>query len=237
MTEDARTPALSDVDLWPLAELRVRCGDLTLRAIDDDLLLDLARLAADGVHAPDAMPFTTPWTRGTPLEVARSVLAYQWSARASVSPERFAIELAVVRARPDADGGDEVLGVQALMATDFAVTRVVETGSWLGRRHQGQGVGRRMRHAALHLAFAGLGAESAVTTAFADNAASNGVTRAIGYAPDGVDVVAREGTAAVSQRYRLVRETWESRTDRPAVSIEGLGPVRVLLGLDAPAGA
>ncbi len=237
MTDTVPTHALSDVDLWPLAGLRVRSGDLTLRAIDDDLLLDVARLAADGVHASDAMPFTTPWTRGTPLEVARRVLAYQWSARASVSPERFAIELAVVRTRCDVDGRDEVLGVQSLMATDFAVTGVVETGSWLGLRHQGRGVGRRMREAALHLAFAGLRADSAVTMAFADNAASNSVTRALGYAPDGTDVVAREGRAAVSQRYRLVREVWEAQPGRPAVSIEGLGPLRDQLGLDATSDA
>ena len=73
-------------DLWPLAALRVRSGDLELRYMDDADVHALARLAADGVHAPDAMPFTVPWTRGTPTEVSRSVLTYQWGARASASP-------------------------------------------------------------------------------------------------------------------------------------------------------
>ncbi len=52
-------------DLWPLAGLRVRSGDLELRYMDDADVHALARLAADGVHAPEAMPFTVPWTRGT----------------------------------------------------------------------------------------------------------------------------------------------------------------------------
>ena len=93
----------------PSQRLRVRSGDLELRYMDDADVHALARLAADGVHAPDAMPFTVPWTRGTPTEVARSVLAYQWGARASASPEKWNLELAVVR-----DG--EVLGTQSLTA-------------------------------------------------------------------------------------------------------------------------
>ena len=86
------------VDLWPLAGLRVRSGDLELRFLDDEHLLALARLAADGIHAPEAMPFTVPWTRGTPTEVARSILTYHWGRRAAVAPEAWQLELAVVRA-------------------------------------------------------------------------------------------------------------------------------------------
>ena len=56
--------------------------------MDDADVHALARLAADGVHAPEAMPFTVPWTRGTPTEVSRSVLAYQWgAARVGLSGE------------------------------------------------------------------------------------------------------------------------------------------------------
>jgi RimJ/RimL family protein N-acetyltransferase len=40
---------------------------------------------------------------------------------------------------------------------DFAVLREVHTGSWLGQRYQGQGLGTEMRSAVLHLGFAGLG--------------------------------------------------------------------------------
>ena len=213
-------------DLWPLAGLRVRSGDLELRYMDDADVYALARLAADGIHAPDAMPFTVPWTRGTPTEVARSILTYQWGARASVTPETWKLELAVVRS-------GEVLGTQSLMASDFLVSRTAETGSWLGLRHHGQGVGTRMRLMILHLLFEGFDGLRATTSAFADNASSNGVTRRIGYTENGVDVLAREGTPAESRRYVLDRATWDARPPelRPDVTLVGVEAAREQLGL------
>src|SRR5690349_7959608 len=133
-------------DLWPLAGVRVTSGDLELRYLDDDLLADLARLAGDGVHGPDLMPFSVPWTRGTPAEVARNVLTYQWGNRASFGVDDWRVELGVVR-----DG--EVLGIQGAYAKRFPLLRTAETGSWLGLRHQGAGVGTRMRLMILHLLF------------------------------------------------------------------------------------
>ncbi len=49
-----------------------------------------------------------------------------------------------------------------------------------------------MREAMLHLAFAGLGAEEALSGAFEDNTASLATSRAIGYVENGE---AREGDA------------------------------------------
>jgi RimJ/RimL family protein N-acetyltransferase len=212
------------LDVWPFPALRVTSGDLELRYLDDDLVFRAALLAAQGVHAPDAMPFTVPWTRGTPAEVATSVLRYQWSRRAALAPERWVLELAVLR-----DG--ELVGLQAAQATDFAVTRQAETGSWLGRRFQGQGIGTRMRRLMLHLLFEGLGAERATTAAFADNAPSNGVTRRLGYRENGRDVLPRDGAAAESFRYVLTRDAWAADPDRPGVALHGIAGVRRYLGL------
>ncbi|GEL99910.1 GNAT family N-acetyltransferase [Cellulomonas terrae] len=213
-------------DLWPLAGLRVRSGDLELRYMDDADVHALARLAADGVHAPEAMPFTVPWTRGTPTEVARSVLTYQWGARVSASRDAWNLELAVVR-----DG--EVLGTQSLTATAFPVTRTAETGSWLGLRHHGRGVGTRMRLMILHLLFEGFDGLRATTSAFDDNASSTGVTRRLGYAENGVDVLDREGSPATSRRYVLDRATWDARPaeQRPVVELDGVPAARVQLGI------
>ncbi|KQY22788.1 GCN5 family acetyltransferase [Cellulomonas sp. Root485] len=213
-------------DLWPLAALRVRSGDLELRYMDDADVHALARLAADGVHTPDAMPFTVSWTRGTPTEVARSVLTYQWGARASATPAKWNLELAVVR-----DG--EVLGSQGLGAHDFPVTRTAETGSWLGLRHHGQGIGTRMRLMILHLFFEGFDGLRATTSAFDDNAPSNGVTRRIGYTENGVDVLAREGKPATSRRYVLDRAAWDARPAglRPEVTLVGVDGAREQLGI------
>ncbi len=219
------TPEL--VEKWPPAGVRILCGDLELRFLTDDLLVRLAELAGEGVHAPDFMPFVQPWTRGTPQQVQRSVLQYQWGLRGSWSREKWSLELGVLR-----DG--EVLGIQGVYAQDFAVTREAETGSWLGLRHQGQGVGTRMRLAILHLLFDGLGAQHATTSAFEDNGPSNGVTRRLGYHPNGETTVVREGSAVRSLRYVLHDTDWQARPAalRPDVTLEGVAALREFLGLE-----
>lgn len=230
-TPDGTRPGgagLSDVDIWPLTGLRVVSGDLELVAPDDRMLLALARLAAEGVHPPDSMPFLVPWTRGTPQQVARSVMTYQWGLRQRTTPADWAIELAVVR-----DG--EPLGTQGMYAKDFLVTRTAETGSWLGLRHQHGGVGTRMRLMILHLLFEGLGALHATSSAFVDNPGSTGVSRRLGYRPNGVLHQAREGGPVDSQLFVLDRADWDARPDhlRPDVRVEGIGPVREQLGLES----
>jgi RimJ/RimL family protein N-acetyltransferase len=213
-------------DLWPLAGLRVVCGDLELRYLDDPHLVELARLGSEGIHAPETMPFTGTWTRGTPPEVARSILAYQWSRRATVAPEKWVLELGLVRA-------GEVLGTQSLMADDFPTVRAAETGSWLGRAHQGQGLGTTMRLMILHLLFEGFGGRRALTTAWADNPASIAVTRRIGYLPNGIDLAAREGAPVESNRYTLERAAWDTRPQalRRDVTLVGVDAAREQLGI------
>jgi RimJ/RimL family protein N-acetyltransferase len=190
--------------LWPASAVRARAGDLELRWIDDELLVELAQLAGRGIHSPEAMPFEHPWTRGTADEVARSVLTYQWSLRGNVSPQAFVLELAVLH-------GGVPVGIQGLTAKDWTVLRSVQTGSWLGREHQGKGIGTRMRALVLQLAFAGFGAREATSGAFADNGPSNGVSRRLGYEPDGAFLVAREGAAVLHNRYVMSLERWESQ--------------------------
>lgn len=205
-------PALEPTAMWPLQELSIAHRDLELRYLDDALLFEIAALAAEGVHDDAAMPFRVPWTRGSPEEVARSVLSYQWAARARIRPELWNLELAVL-------AGGRVVGLQSIAAEDYPVTRSLETGSWLGRRFQRQGVGTRMRLLILHLAFDVLGADVARTAAFEDNAASLGVTRALGYRSDGADVVSRGGSAARELRFVLDRELWEQRPERHRLEV------------------
>ncbi|MGY4644430.1 GNAT family N-acetyltransferase [Cellulomonas sp. URHB0016] len=213
-------------ELWPPAGLRVQWDDLELRFLDDELLLRLAVLAGEGVHAPDLMPFGFPWTRGTPTEVARSVLRYQWSARGKVEPDDWRLELAVLV-------GGEPVGIQGVFARDYPVTRSAETGSWLGRRFHGAGIGTRMRLAMLHLLFDGLGAHEATTAAFADNLASQAVTRKLGYVTEGRRVVARDGVPAESLAFSMARERWLARPSslRPDLTVSGADAVAELLGV------
>jgi RimJ/RimL family protein N-acetyltransferase len=58
-----------------------------------------------------------------------------------------------------------IVGQQDILARDFLQTHTIESGSWLGRAHQGQGIGKEMRAAVLHLGFDGLGAKRAETGA------------------------------------------------------------------------
>ncbi|WP_326814408.1 GNAT family N-acetyltransferase [Streptomyces sp. NBC_01763] len=203
---------------WPLYGLRIRTPRLELRLPDLELLDDLSTVAADGVHAPDTMPFTVPWTDGPPAERGRGVYQHVLGTVANWSVRSWVLSLAVLH-----EG--KVVGRQDLGAADFAVTGEVSTGSWLGLAHQGQGIGTEMRAAVLHLAFAGLGARTATSSAMTDNPRSLGVSRRLGYLPDGLEVAALRGAPVTLQRLRIDRDRWaEHRT--VDVRIEGLDACR-----------
>ncbi|MFC3503895.1 GNAT family N-acetyltransferase [Micromonospora krabiensis] len=212
------------VEHWPLLGLRVRTERLELRLPTDDELAALADLAARGVHPPDERPFLTPWTDLPPRDLARGVVQRHWRDRGLWTPQQWTLELAVF------EGGRPV-GVQQVRGRDFAVLREVRSASWLGLDHQGRGIGREMRAGMLHLAFAGLGAEHAVSESFADNPAPLAVSRALGYRPDGISRDAVGTEVRVSQRLRLTRQDWLAG-DRPQVSLDGLDACRELFGTD-----
>ncbi len=220
--------ALNDHDLWPLPSLRVRSADLELRYLDDATVLALGRLAAEGIHEPGRMPFAEPWSVGTPVEVARRTVQYHWRLRSAGFGPDLRIAFAVVRDTPE---GEVLVGTQALTGEGFALTRSAETGSWLGRRYQGQGIGTQMRAMILYLLFEGFEAQVVTTDVFTDNPASNAVTRRLGYARNGTRTVVRDGVAATLASFRLTREAWSARTDRPRVELFGVEPVRRMLGL------
>lgn len=155
---------------WPLCGLRIRTPRLELRLPDLELLDELSTVAAEGVHAPDSMPFTVPWTDAPPAERGRGVYQHVLGTVANWSVRNWVLSLAVLH-----EG--KVVGRQDLGAADFAVTGEVNTGSWLGLAYQGQGIGTEMRAAVLHLAFAGLGARTATSSAMTDNPRSLGVSR------------------------------------------------------------
>jgi RimJ/RimL family protein N-acetyltransferase len=210
---------------WPLFGLRVVTPRLELRSIDDDLAAELAELAIDGVHAPDTMPFNIPWTRQAPDVLRREYPKHVWASRARFGPEDWSLKFAVL-----VDG--EVAGVQDAFAKGFPVVRQFETGSWLGLRFQGRGIGTEMRAAVLQLCFDGLGAIRAETGAWEDNPASQAVTRKLGYADNGWTYMDREGTRRRMLKFAIEREQWEPRR-RDDIAIEGLEPCLPLLGLDS----
>jgi len=207
---------------WPLFGLRLRTPRLELRLPDLTDLAHLADVAAEGVHDPGSQPFLVPWTDDTPEQVARGTLQFHWRMLGQWAPENWSLNLVTVF-----DG--QVVGTQALDARRFGTLREVGTGSWLGRAHHGKGLGTEMRAAVLDLAFAGLGAQWAVSEAFADNAASYGVSRRLGYADDGVARHVVRGEAVVGRRLRLDRAGWAAARTVD-VRIEGLAPCLPLFG-------
>lgn len=208
---------------FPLLGLCLRTPDLELRLPDPDDLAALADLAAEGLHDPGSMPFTVPWTKQSPNAVAQSVITHHWGRLGQWTPQAWTLPLTVFR-----DG--TVVGLQSISAKDFAVTTECSTGSWLGLRHQGQGIGTQMRAAVAHLAFDALGASDLVSAAFLDNPSSLAVSRKLGYEPDGISRHAVLGRVQVAQRLRLTRQAW-SRSPRIEVTVDGLRPCLPLFGL------
>ncbi|MBG0828103.1 GNAT family N-acetyltransferase [Planomonospora sp. ID67723] len=206
---------------FPVFRLRVTTPRLELRLPSLGDLDDLADLAIEGVHDPELMPFLFPWTDAEPARRANSAIQFHFRQWAAWTPEKWTCPFAVVF-----EG--QVAGVQEVAGADFAVTREVSTGSWLGRRFHGRGIGTEMRAAVLHLAFDGLGALTAASGAFTDNHASLAVSRKLGYRDDGVDVHNRRGERAETQRLRLSRDDW---TTPPGFGIHGLGPCLPLFGV------
>jgi RimJ/RimL family protein N-acetyltransferase len=201
---------------WPLFDLVVRTPHLELRLPREDEFEALIELAGQGIHDPETMPFFVPWTDLEPEQRARTTAQWLWGHRANWSPENWTFTGAVfVGGRP--------IGMQDMNAEHFRAVRSVETGSWLGRAHQGQGLGREMRQAMLHLAFAGLGAEEALSGAFEDNAASLATSRSIGYEQNGEARGRRRDGSGRTIRFRLGREQWERRR-RDDIEIVGLEP-------------
>lgn len=206
---------------WPLRDLVLRTPRLELRP-DDDVGLDgLVEAAYAGVHPPEEMPFLVPWTEADPAYLGRGMLQYFWSERARLAPEKWSIHFLVRR-----DG--RVIGTQGLSGTDFAVTREVASGSWLGRAHQGIGLGTEMRAAVLLFAFDHLRARRARSDAFPDNHASHRVSAKLGYRRDGTTTVVRRGEPV--DDVRLVVEEAEFVRPGWALAAEGVDGCLGLLG-------
>lgn len=125
----------------------------------------------------------------------------------------------------------EIAGTQSAFTKQWKATATFETGSWLGRRFQGQGLGKEMRIATLHLGFDGFGAERAVTAAYSDNPASLGVTRALGYRPNGDTRVSRDGRPVTMQHFVMDRPDFEGRR-RDDIEIVGAADVLALFGTE-----
>jgi RimJ/RimL family protein N-acetyltransferase len=203
---------------WPLFALRIITQRLEIRMPDDETLGELARLASKGIHDPATMPFLQPWTDEPSPSLERGLMQWGWRHRAEWSPNHWTFNGAVFV-------DDEVVGVQSLMADDFAAERSVRTGSWLGRVHQGRGIGKEMRAAILSFAFETIDAREALSGGFVDNGASLNVSRALGYEESGRRTINRRGIATEMVDLRLDVSKWR-RGLRTATRVVGFESCR-----------
>lgn len=210
---------------YPPLNVEIRTPRLTLAGASDELLERLVPLVRAGIADVEPWPFDDPiafyddsperewrWLRGV------------WTGRGRVSPDSWRLYFAVL-----VDG--EPVGMQDLSGRNFARFGTVTSFSWLAPASRGRGLGKEMRAAILHLAFAGLGAREAGSDAFFDNEASNRVSRGLGYEPNGTDWDTRRGEPGLIQQWRLTRDAWE-RVRRDDIELVGVKECLPVLGID-----
>ena len=193
-----------------LEAIRLRTTRLELRLATHDELVALGEVAVAGIHPPEEMPFGVAWTDDVTVE---SFVAHHEEAVRAWRPEEWHLHLVTFR-----DGAP--IGVQTMVAKEFAETREVSTGSWLGQDHQGQGYGTEQRGAVLELAFRGLGARVALSGALEGNIASLRVSEKLGYRVTGVSSVSPRGVPVPHTDLRLDAADWPGYP----CELEGIDP-------------
>jgi RimJ/RimL family protein N-acetyltransferase/predicted GNAT family acetyltransferase len=205
----------------PLTRLRVRTPRLELRLATRAELRALGELAQRGIHDPAEMPFGVAWTDNSdrPSFVADAIEHHEAMLREWQQDDWSLGLIAFHRGGP--------IGVQSVRGERFGERRTVDTGSWLGREYQGQGLGTEMRAAALFLAFEGLGAAVATSGAIQGNPQSLGVSRKLGYEVVGRHLVSPRGAPVEHTDLELRRERFQSPVP---VELVALGPLLPLFG-------
>jgi RimJ/RimL family protein N-acetyltransferase len=210
---------------YPPLDLLIRTPMLELRGATDELLEALVPAVRAGIVDPALpLPFDDPVSHYEPSPQREwRWLRSTWAGRSRVDPTSWRLYFVVV-----VDG--EPVGVQDLIGIGFVPLGTVATFSWLVPGVRRRGIGSEMRSAILHLAFEGLGALEASSEAFLDNAGSNGVSRALGYEPNGTTWATRRGEPAQLQRWALSRRRWEERR-RDDIELTGVQACLPVLGL------
>ena len=207
---------------WPMFDLRLTTDDLQLRHLTE---ADLGPMAA---VLPDDLEQDPAATRypGLDGDTNRRVEVHQeyWRALGTWRPESWALSFAVFR-----DG--ELIGQQGLEGNDFLALRTVDSSSFLIPAMRGRGLGKQMRAAVLALAFGPLGARFAITSAWTDNSASLGVSRALGYADNGVTAHCRDDGAGAMAHMRLTHEQWLASGWANRVEVAGVDDCTAFFGL------
>lgn len=212
---------------WPLFELRIETPELTLRPMTEPDLETLADLLPDDV---DMDPAATRF-EGADHRTQRGTIVHQsyWKAMGTWSVAAWRLNFVVL-------ADDKIVGVQELEANDFLTLRTVDSASFLVAQSRGRGWGQQMRRAVLALAFQELGALAAITSAYQDNHASLGVSRALGYMPNGESLLARGDGVDTLVHMRMTAAQFDENHVRQDVAIANFDACRPYFGLTVARG-
>lgn len=209
-----------------LENLEIVGPNVTLRATTDAHFHGLFAAMHQGVHSAGTVSASFPPTALVGVELESLARRFWLRNRAEWSIDRWWLDLTVFANSDDACP----IGMQVLSASDFPRDHEVSTASWLTRERQGAGFGREMRRLVLDFAFAELDAQSAISEAFPENVASERVSIACGYKPDGIEEIEHADGLIRLHRYRLVRRTWE-HASRVCVTVRGFDRCRERFGI------
>ena len=215
MSSGGESPSAALSAVWPLFDLRLATDRLQLRPVCEQDLPELAAIRPDPRLPGHAFLDT---------DVQRLVAMFQsyWQGLGHWTEADWRLDFCV-------EHEGRLIGMQTLEGREFALRRTAETASWLEEPSQGREFGKEMRAAVLHLAFEGLGAEVAVTEAYTENAASLGVSRSLGYEPNGYDVQVERGEPRTVVRLRMSLAQWLA-TRAHAVVVKNLDPCLAWFG-------
>jgi RimJ/RimL family protein N-acetyltransferase len=223
MAEDRsdRMPVVQEMAaIWPLYGLRIRTSRLELR-LPTDVELPAVAAAARLIQPERAPRYQRSWMYEPSPTMERRLLQQHWHDLADWRPGSWHLGLAAFL-----DGAP--IGMQDVWAADFAVSRSVATGSWLRLDRQSRGYGTEMREGVLELAFGHLGAREAHTDYLAGNAASEAVSRKLGYRPNGQRLVDHGGQPWVRYDMRIAASDFGAAPERGRISITGIQPCLAL---------
>ncbi len=206
--------------MWPLSGIHLRTADLALSVLTEADLPEVAEVLPDDVEL-DPAATTYPGLDRQAGRWAAVAQAY-WAAMGTWSPDEWRLPFLVRR-------GDRMIGIQWLEGPVFQSDRTVDSASWLRVEDRGRGYGKQMRAAVLELAFRHLEASAAISSAVVTNAASLGVSGALGYLATHTSVLEHSGETL--QHLRLERATWESSGLGRGVEIVGAHAALPFFGL------
>lgn len=81
---------------WPLFDLRITTPRLQLQLPTEELCDQLIDTILEGVHDPDRMPFSVPWTRASREDLPFNTLSHLWQQLAGFKRDDWSLPLAVL---------------------------------------------------------------------------------------------------------------------------------------------